>query len=202
MPNTKNGISKIKKIPIEVSARHIHLSQKDLEKLFSKGYKLKKMKALIQVGDFAAKETLDIQNGSKKISGVRIVGPTRKETQVELSRTDAIHLRLNPPIRISGNIKGTPGIMLIGPKKKVKIRQGLIIAQRHIHCAISEAKKFGLKNGMRVSVKVKGPRAMTFHNVKIRVDKNYRLCMHIDTDEGNAVGIIKKGKGVIEKLKL
>ena len=186
-----------KKILIEVSARHIHLSQEDLEKLFGKGYELTKLKQLTQPSDFAAKETLDIQNGSEKISKVRIIGPTRKETQVELSRTDVIYLKLNPPIRISGNIKGTPGIILIGPKKRIKIKKGVIIAQRHIHCATSEAKKFSLRNGLAVSVKVKGLRAVTFHNVKIRANKDFRLSMHIDTDEGNTAGITKKGEGVI-----
>jgi len=186
-----------KKILIEVSARHIHLSREDLEKLFGKGYELTKLKQLTQPSDFAAKETLDIQNGSEKISKVRIIGPVRKETQVELSRTDVIYLKLNPPIRISGNIKGTPGIILIGPKKRIKIKKGVIIAQRHIHCAISEAKKFGLRNGLTVSVEVKGLRAVTFHNVKIRANKDFRLSMHIDTDEGNTAGITKKGEGVI-----
>jgi len=186
-----------KKILIEVSARHIHLSQGDIDKLFGKGYKLKKMKILSQPGEFAAKETLDIQVGLRKFLGVRILGPVRKETQVELSRTDAIYLKLNPPIRISGNLKGTPGIILISPKRKIKIGQGVIIAQRHIHCAINEAKKFGLRSGLVVSVKVKGLRAVTFHNVKVRASKDFRLSMHVDTDEGNAAGIIKKGEGVI-----
>ena len=186
-----------KKIPIEVSARHIHLSQKDLEALFGKGYKLKKLKQLSQPNDFAARETLDIQAGFKKIKNIRIVGPTRKETQVELSRTDAIYLKLNPPIRLSGNLKGTPGIILIGPKRKIKIRRGVIIPWRHIHCSIKEAEKLGLKEGMIVSVRVKGKRSLTFCNVKIRVGENYKLCMHVDTDEGNAAGIIKKGTGII-----
>ena len=190
-----------KKIPIEVSARHVHLSQKDLEALFGKGYKLKKLKQLSQPNDFAAKETLDIQAGLKKIKNIRIVGPTRKETQVELSRTDAIYLKLNPPIRISGNLKGTPGIILIGPKRRIKIRRGVIIPWRHIHCSTEEAEKLGLKEGMIVSEKVEGRRSLTFYNVKIRVGENYKLCMHVDTDEGNAAGIIKKGKGIIKNLK-
>ncbi len=186
-----------KKVLIEISARHIHLSQKDLEKLFGKGYRLKKMKMLSQPGEFAAKETLNIQAGSRKILGVRILGPARKETQVELSRTDAIYLKLNPPVRISGDLKKTPGIILISPKKKIKIKRGVIIAQRHIHCQTKEAEKLGLKNGTVVSVRVKGERAITFHNVKIRTNKNFRLYMQVDTDEGNAAGIRIKGKGEI-----
>jgi len=186
-----------REVPIEVSARHIHLSQKDLEGLFGKGYKLKRLKQLTQPSDFAAKETLDIQVGPEKIEKVRIIGPTRKQTQVELSITDAIGLGINPPIRISGNLKGTPGIALAGPKKKIKIKQGVIVAQRHIHCTAKEAKKFGLKNRTAVSVKVEGSRALIFHNVKVRIDKNFRFCMHIDTDEGNAAGINKKAKGFL-----
>ena len=185
-----------KKIPIEISARHIHLSQRDLEALFGRGYKLKKLKQLTQSSDFAAKETLNIQVGSKKISKVRIVGPPRKQTQVELSLTDAIYLGIKPPIRKSGDLKGTPGITLISPKKKIKIKSGVIIPWRHIHCNPKEAKALRLKKGM-VSVGIKGTRSLTLHNVRIRVNKDYRLCIHLDTDEGNAAGIIKKGEGII-----
>ena len=187
----------VRKIPIEVSARHIHLSQKDLEALFGKGYKLKKLKQLSQPNDFAARETLDIQAGPKKIKNIRIVGPTRKETQVELSMTDAIFLGITPPIKKSGDLKGTPGITLIGPRRRIKIKKGIIVPWRHIHCSLEEAKKIGLKDGMMVSVSVKGKRSLTFHNVRVRVDKNYRFCMHIDTDEGNAAGITKKGIGIV-----
>lgn len=190
-----------KKVPIEVSARHIHLSQKDLEALFGKGYKLKKLKQLTQPSDFTTKETLTLQAGFGKISKVRIVGPVRRKTQVELSLTDAVNLGINPPIKKSGDLEGTPGITLIGPKKRIKIKRGVIIPWRHIHCATDEAGKLGLKNGMAVSVKIKRDRAVTFHNVKIRVREDYKLCMHLDTDEGNAAGIIKKGIGkiIIEK---
>ncbi len=186
-----------KKIPIEVSARHIHISQKDLEKLFGKGYELKKYKQLSQPSDFAAKEKLDIENSSRKIQNMRIVGPPRKKTQVELSATDAIRLKIKPIIRMSGNVKGTPGIFLIGPKAKIKIREGVIVPWRHIHCSPEEAKRLGLKDKEKVFVKVKGKRAITFHNVEVRVDENYRLCMHIDTDEGNAAGINKKTFGFL-----
>ena len=185
------------KIPIEVSARHIHISQNDLEKLFGKGYKLKKFKQLSQASDFAAKEKLDIQNGKIKFSGIRIVGPPREKTQVELSITDAIKLGIKPILRESGDVKGTPGIILINKKKKIKIREGVIIPLRHIHCSPKEAKRLGLKNGEMVSIKIEGKRGITFHNVKVRVKENYRLCMHIDTDEGNAAGINKKAKGFL-----
>jgi len=185
------------KVPIEISARHIHLSQKDLEILFGKGYQLKKLRKLSQADDFAAKETLDIKIGSKTIKKLRIVGPVRKETQIELSLTDAFGLGILPPLRLSGNLKGTPGAILIAPRKKLRIKRGVIIARRHLHCNPQEAKRLKLKNGMSVSVRTKGERALIFDNVKVRVKKGYNLCLHLDTDEGNAAGILRKGKGEI-----
>ncbi|MEK7664896.1 MAG: phosphate propanoyltransferase [Patescibacteria group bacterium] len=184
-------------IPIETSGRHIHLSKKDLEKLFGKGYKLKKMKDLYQPSDFAAEETVNIQGEGVRVLTIRVIGPVRSKTQVELSRTDAIFLGMAVPLRESGNIKGTPGAVLIGPENKVKIEEGVINSQRHIHCSIGEAKKLGLKNKMLVSVQTEGQSPVTYHNVLVKIDKNYRLCMHLDTDEGNAAGIIRSGKGKI-----
>jgi propanediol utilization protein len=185
------------KIPIEVSARHIHISKKDLEALFGKGYRLKKLKPLPLIKHFAAKETLDIQANSRKISNVRILGPFWKETQVELSHTDAIFLRIDAPIRDFEDLEGTPGITLIGPKNKIKIKKGVINAWRHIHCSPAEAKKLGLRDEGLVSVKTKGESSLTFHNVIVKIDKNYKLCMHLDTDEGNAACITKKGSGTL-----
>jgi len=186
-----------KEIPIEVSARHIHLCQKDMEALFGKGYKLKKLRDLFQPGDFAVKEILEIKTNSGKSLNLRVVGPIRKETQIELSKTDAILLGMNSPIRDSEDLKGTPGAILIGPKGKIRLKQGIINAWRHIHCNFKEAKKFGLKNKTLISVKVNGLGSITFHNVKVRVEKKSRLCLHLDTDEGNAANIVKKGKGII-----
>ena len=188
-----------KTIPIEVSARHIHLSQKDLEALFGDGYQLKKMKDLTQPGDFAAEEVLTISNGNKEIPDIRIVGPARKETQIELSMTDAFYLELKPEVRISGSIDGTQGIDIIGPKGGIKIQKGVIVAKRHIHCNFEEAEGLGFKNKDIVSVKVDGKRGLIFDNVEIRVDKKYKLVMHLDTDEGNASGINKKSKGLLTK---
>ena len=184
-------------IPIEVSARHIHISKKDLEALFGKGYKLKKLRNLSQPGEFAATETLDIQVGSKKLKDLRIVGPLRRETLIELSQTDAFVLGLKPPIREMDDLKGTPGAALIGPKGEIKIKKGIINNWRHIHCNSKEAKKLGLKDGMLVSVKTKGRASVTFHNVKVEIEKKYRFCMHIDTDEGNTAGIDRRGEGEI-----
>lgn len=189
-----------KRIPVEVSARHIHLSKKDLEALFGKGYQLKKLRKLTQFDEFAAKEKLDIQVKSRKIPNVRIIGPVRKETQIELSHTDGVFLRIKLPVRASEDLKGTPGATLIGPKGKIKIKKGVINAWRHIHCSPKKAKELGFKNGMLVSVKTKGICSVIFHNVKVQVKPNCRLCMQLDTDEGNAACIIKKGEGIILKF--
>ncbi len=186
-----------KKVLIEISARHIHLSQKDLEALFGKGYELKKLKKLSQANDFAAQEKLDIKFGKYILRGVRIVGPVRKETQVEISLTDAFNLKVEPVLRLSGNLEATPGAILIKGKKKRRIKQGVIIAQRHLHCNFEEAKILKLKNSSFISIKSKGRRGITFHNVKVRAKQGYNLSLHLDTDEGNAAGIIKKGEGTI-----
>ena len=186
-----------KKVLIEISARHIHLGQKDLEALFGQNYKLKELKKLSQADDFAAKEKIDIKIGDKIIKGIRIVGPVRKETQVEISLTDAFNVRVKPVLRLSGNLKGTPGAILIKGKKKIKIKQGVIIAQRHLHCSPEEAKLLKLKNASFISIKVGGKRGITFHNIKVRVKQGYNLSLHLDTDEGNSAGIFKKGKGSI-----
>jgi putative phosphotransacetylase len=186
-----------KKVLIEISARHIHLSLKDLEVLFGKNYKLKKLKKLSQADDFAAQEKIDVKFGEHILKGIRIVGPVRKETQIEISLTDAFKLGVKPMLRLSGNLKETPGAILIKGKKKIRIKQGVIIAQRHLHCNFEEAKILKLKNASFISIKSEGKRGVTFHNVKVRVKQGYNLSLHLDTDEGNSAGIIKKGKGII-----
>jgi len=185
-----------KNIPVEVSARHIHLSQKDLEKLFGENYQLKKLKNLTLPGEFAAKEKVEIKTLKTKLS-LRIVGPVRENTQVELSITDAIKLGVKPIIKISGDIKNTPGAVLAGPKGKIKINAGVIVAQRHIHCTPKEAEELGLKNKQIVSVKINGKRGLVFNQVKIRIKDNYKLVMHVDTDEGNAGGVNQKTVGFL-----
>ena len=187
------------KIPIEVSARHIHLSKEDLEKIFGAGYKLKKLKQLSQPPEFACQETADIQFGSKKIEKVRIVGPLREQTQVEISLTDAIGSGVIPLVKLSGNLQGSSGVILRGPAGKVELIEGLIVAQRHLHCGPTEAKKFGFKNGSVISVKVSNERGIIFENIKVRIRDDDKICMHLDTDEGNAAGINKIGEGIIIK---
>ena len=187
------------KIPVEVSARHCHLAKQDLEKLFGQGAELKKINQLSQPSEFACEQTLDIQFGSKKIERVRVVGPVREKSQVEISATDAVGSGVNPPVKLSGDLQGSAPIVLIGPAGKVELNKGLIIAKRHLHCRADEAKKNGLKNGQLVSVEIQGERAITFHNVEVRVKDDYKLCLHLDTDEGNAAGINKIGEGFVIK---
>jgi len=190
------GKQKIK-IPVEVSARHCHLSKDDLEKLFGIGYELKKLKQLSQPADFACEEIIDIIVGSKKFEKVRVVGPLREQTQVEISLTDAIGSGVIPQIRLSGDLNGTSPVTLVGPKGTLDLKEGLIVAKRHIHCATEEAKKHKFKNGDIVSVEIKSDRPVIFENVILRVRDDYKLYMHLDTDEGNSAGINKIGEGII-----
>lgn len=191
----------MKEIPIQVSARHIHLAQNHLDALFGKGYQLKKLRPLEQPGEFLAQEKIDIQNvlpgQQKRTLSLSILGPVRHKTQVELSHTDAIFLRIKPVVRESGDIERTSGAVLVGPKGTIEIKQGVINAWRHIHCNPREAKELGLKDGMLISVKTSGICALTFHKVKVKVKPNAQLCMHLDTDEGNAACITTKGTGYL-----
>lgn len=187
------------KIPIEISARHIHLCQEDLERLFGKGYKLKPLKKLSQADEFAAQETLTIIGPKDKIENVRIVGPLRDRTQVEVSRTDGYKLGDIPPLRVSGDITGSSPITLVGPKGKIDLKEGLICAKRHIHMSTSEAKKFGVKNRQLISVKISATRTLTFHDIIIRVKPNFKLAFHIDTDEGNAAWVETGEEGELIK---
>ncbi len=193
----KNKTSFGKKIPIQVSGRHIHLSEKDSDKLFGKNYKFKKLKDLWQPGEYATKEVLKIESKNGRSLNCRVLLPFRDQTQVELSKTDAVFLRIKTPVRDSGDLEGSPGTTLIGPKGKIKIRKGVINNWRHIHYSFDEAKKIGLKHKMLVSVKVGGLCALTFHNVRVQLGKNCKACLHLDTDEGNAANLEKQGKGEI-----
>lgn len=186
-----------KKILIGVSARHVHLSLKDLENLFGKNYNLTKDRKLNCPGEFAAKETIDIKSGERILKNVRIIGPIREKTQAELSHTDIVYLKIKPVVRLSGDIKNTPGAIFIGPKGKIKIKEGIINNWRHIHCNLKKAKELNLKEGMLVSVKTKGDCSLIFNNVKVRISKECPFSLHLDTDEGNAAGIIKNGTGYL-----
>ncbi|MFA6306878.1 MAG: phosphate propanoyltransferase [Patescibacteria group bacterium] len=179
------------KVPIEISARHIHLSCEDTAVLFGAGFALSKYKDLSQPGQFAANETVKLIGPRGEIEKVRILGPCRKETQIEVSETDAKALGLEPPIRDSGNLVGTSGIKVIGPRGQLELKQGLILALRHIHIDPATAAEIGVKNYDRVKVDTSGERDLLFENVLVRVSPDFKLAMHIDTDEANAAGIDK-----------
>lgn len=178
-------------IPVEVSARHIHLSQKDLEKLFGKKYKLNKLRDLSQKGEFASKETVSIVSLFHCfIDKVRILGPVRKETQVELAMTDVIKLGIEAPLAVSGDLKKVKPVLEVrGPKGKIIAKA--IVAKRHLHCGPIDAKKLGVKNGQIIKIEVAGERGLIFDNVVVRVAPKMVLSCHIDTDEANACGLGK-----------
>ncbi|MGD9473435.1 MAG: phosphate propanoyltransferase [Eubacteriaceae bacterium] len=177
-----------RKVPIGLSNKHIHVSQADLEVLFGKGYELTPMKDLSQPGQYASEEKLDIVGPKSTIKGVRILGPVRPETQVELSIGDGFSLGIKAPLRNSGDTAGSPGLKLVGPAGEVEIDHGAIVAARHIHMSPEEGDAFGLKDKDVVSVKLDGPRGLIFDNVLVRVNPNFRLDMHLDVEEGNAAG--------------
>lgn len=183
------------KVTLEVSARHLHLCPKDFKKLFGAKAKLHKYKNLSQEYHFAAKETLAVIGPKGVFQNVRIVGPLRKYTQLEICYTDAVHLGLKPPVRKSGSLAGAPSIILQGPKGKLKVKNAVILVQRHLHASPEKAKKYGLKDGQTVSLAVSGKRGAVFHNVQVRVHLLFKWHVHLDTDEANAVGLFN-GKGV------
>ena len=177
-------------VPVGVSNRHIHLTQEHVEILFGKGYQITPFKDLSQPGQYACKEQLTIIGPSlRPIEGVRVLGPTRKSSQVEISRTDSYVLKVKPPVRESGDIAGSAPITIIGPKGVVTLKEGCIIANRHIHMSLDDAAKFGVKDGDYVDVLVEGERKTMFYDVQIRANAAFRLEMHIDTDDANAAGI-------------
>ncbi|MBO5347988.1 MAG: phosphate propanoyltransferase [Lachnospiraceae bacterium] len=186
-------------VPVGVSNRHIHLSQEHVEALFGPGYQLTKKKELMG-GQFACNECCTIVGLKlRAIENVRVLGPARKSTQVEISSTDARKLGINVPIRESGDVKGSAPIAIVGPKGAVYCNEGCIVAARHIHMSPADAAACGVNDGDYVSVKVENERGTTFNNVKIRVDESFTLEMHIDTDEANASEIKQGDKVVVIK---
>lgn len=186
-------------IPIGVSARHVHLTQEHVEQLFGKGYQLTKKKELMG-GQFASNETVTIVGLKlRAIENVRILGPVRKRSQVEISATDAIRLGVKAPVRESGDVAGSAPIALVGPKGVVYLDEGCIVAKRHVHMSPQDAMAAGVKDGEIVSVRVDNERGTTFNEVKIRVDDSFTLEMHIDTDEGNAAQVSAGTTGRIIK---
>ncbi|MDO9492854.1 phosphate propanoyltransferase [Acetobacterium sp.] len=177
-----------RKVPIGLSNKHIHVSQADLETLFGKGYQLTPMKDLSQPGQYAAEEKVDVVGPKGTLKGIRILGPVRPETQVEVSIGDGFCLGIKAPLRNSGDIADTPGVKLIGPAGEVEISKGAIVAARHIHMSTEEGATYGLKDKDVVCVKLDGPRGLTFDNVLVRVHPDFKLDMHLDVEEGNAAG--------------
>lgn len=186
-------------VPVGVSARHVHLSQEHLEMLFGPGYQLTKKKELMG-GQYASNETVTIVGLKlRALESVRILGPVRSRSQVEISATDAVRLGVKAPIRESGDIDGSAPIAIVGPRGAVYLDEGCIIAQRHIHMAPADAQAAGVHNGDTVSVKADNERGTVFNHVKIRVDDSFTLEMHIDTDEANAAKIATGQTVVITK---
>ena len=177
-------------IPVGISNRHIHLSTKDLETLFGAGYELTPIKDLSQPGQYACKETLTIIGPSMRpIENVRVLGPVRKASQVEISMTDSFVLKVKPPVRESGDIAGSAPVTIIGPKGIVELKEGCIIANRHIHMHTSDAARYGVKDGDYIDVDaLQGTRKTRWYGVQVRVRDDFALEMHVDTDDANAVG--------------
>ena len=176
-------------IPVGFSNRHIHLSQADMDALFGPGYELTKIKDLKQPGQFACKETLTLCGPKGALEKVRVLGPLRKQTQVEVLLGDSFKLGIKPPTRMSGDLAGTPGATLVGPKGSVQLPEGVIVAQRHIHMTAAEAESYGVHDGDIVSIEFDGPRCGTLGNVAIRAGSGHALECHVDTEEANALGI-------------
>lgn len=187
-------------IPVGVSNRHIHLTKEDMETLFGAGYELTHLKDLSQPGQYACKETLTIIGPSlRPIENVRVLGPLRKASQVEISRTDSFTLKVKPPVRESGSLAGSAPITIIGPKGVVSLKEGCIIANRHIHMSPEDGAKYGVNDGDYVTVDALGERRTRFYDVQIRVSDKFRLEMHLDTDDANAAGL--NGKSLVKIVK-
>ena len=198
----RNDVDKEEPIPIEISAHHVHLAQEDVEKLFGPGHQLTPEHELSQPGQYACAEKVHLVGPKGKIANVRVLGPTRKETQVEIAMTEQFKLGIQPPIRESGDLTGTPGVTLEGPYGSAHIQRGVICAQRHIHMSPEDAMRRGLRDKYVVRVRVEGDRELIFGDVVVRVNPNYRLAMHIDTDEGNAASIRTGMIGYIDDIQI
>ncbi|MCH5198359.1 MAG: phosphate propanoyltransferase [Oscillospiraceae bacterium] len=176
------------KILVETSARHVHVSKEDLAVLFGEGYQLTKKKDLSQPGQFACEERVAVVGPKSSFPAVSILGPERNQTQVEISASDARSIGVSCPVRESGDLKGSAGCKIVGPKGEIEISEGVIVAKRHIHMTAADAEEYGVEDKQVVSVKIDSPdRSLVFGDVVVRVSDSYALAMHIDTDEANAV---------------
>lgn len=176
------------KVQVGLSNKHLHLSKEHVEALFGAGHQLTHKKDLVQPGQFACEEVVDIVGPKGTIKNVRVLGPERPQTQVEVAMTDARGLGIKAPIRESGDLAGTPGCKIVGPAGEIEINEGVIVALRHIHLSLEEAAEAGVKDKDWVSIKLEGERALVFDKVLIRASNKFKAECHLDTDEGNAAG--------------
>ena len=187
-----------KTVMVETSARHVHVTEETLEILFGKGYQLTKKKDLSQPGQFACEERVQVIGPKNSFPAVSILGPTRPADQVELSASDARSIGVAAPVRESGDIAGSGACKLVGPKGEVELKEGVIVAKRHIHMTPEDAENYGVKDKQVVSVKIESPeRSLVFGDVVVRESPKFKLAMHIDTDESNAVMAGRDATGVI-----
>jgi propanediol utilization protein len=183
-------------IPIAVSARHAHLSQATIERLFGAGYRITPRNALSQTGQYSAVETVTLIGPRGRFEHVRLMGPPRAQDQIEISRSDELALGIDAPVRQSGHLADTPGVTLEGPCGRVALSGGVILAQRHIHMHTSDAERLQVKDGETVSVRIDSEgRDLTFNDVVVRVSSQFKLELHLDTDEANAAGIQSGHRG-------
>ncbi|WBM60408.1 phosphate propanoyltransferase [Providencia sp. PROV188] len=190
MSNPASMIDSPIAIPVGVSNRHVHLSQEDVTALFGEGYQLTPFKDLKQPGQFAAKECVMVVGPKGSISKVRVLGPTRPTTQLEVSKADCFALGIKAPVRESGDLNQSGSALLIGPAGHVNLCEQVICAQRHIHMNLMDARSLNVSNGQRVCVRTEGERSLVFDEVVVRVDARFSLEFHIDTDEANAAGLL------------
>jgi putative phosphotransacetylase len=185
---------------VNISARHVHLKQEDVDILFGPGYQLTEMKRLYQATDFASNETVAVVGPRQRmIPGIRILGPCRTFTQVELAFTDAISLGIELPVRLSGDIEGTPGCLLVGPKGSIVLPKGVIRAERHVHMGPKDAAYYGVKHLDRMNLRVEGPCPTTLEGLLVRTHPDWKIEVHIDTDEANCCDLTHATKVMLEK---
>ena len=176
-------------VPAAASNRHVHLCRKDIDTLFGEGYELTPVKPLSQPGQFACKETLALVGPKGRIEKIRVLGPARKDTQVEISITDSFKLGIKPVIRMSGDVLGTPGGTLVSGRASVELCCGVMVSARHLHLSGQQAKELGLRDGQTVSLRSQGERAVVFENVLVRSGDAHEMEVHLDVDEANAAGL-------------
>lgn len=190
--NQKQEQSAEKKIPVGISNRHIHLCQQDLETLFGKGFELTRKNYLSQPGQFAAAQTVTVVGLKGTIHNVRVLGPVRSESQLEISRSDSFQLGIKAPTNESGDLTNAGSALIVGPMGSVQLKQNVIIAKRHIHMTPEDAQRFEVVQGDAVAIKTVGERQAVFYNTLVRISDRYRLECHLDTDEANAAGLANK----------